>query len=116
MSVRVTPSQRSLYSFVVDHAHAAIRKVWIAYFDDRNDCELESLSMTFWRWEPASTHPDIDGARRNAHIDEVVFDTSISRNRLIIKVRNHPDVEPCYYRVVQLETVRQALDALYTAE
>ncbi|KAH7357323.1 hypothetical protein BKA66DRAFT_473378 [Pyrenochaeta sp. MPI-SDFR-AT-0127] len=116
VSVRVNLSDRSLYPTVADHAHCAILKVWIAYTNHAEDCELETFNMTFWRWEPTSPHPDEYGNSRNAHISKLTFESKKVGDRLVIKPRRHRQISEIYYRPVWEETTEGKLQATYVAE
>ncbi|KAF1842755.1 uncharacterized protein K460DRAFT_134131 [Cucurbitaria berberidis CBS 394.84] len=114
ISIRVHPCDQSLYSYIADHAHCAIRKVWTAYANDSRNCELETFNIKFWRWEPTSPHLNEDGFPRNAHITRLVFESRMCGDRLIIKPRNHHKVQPV--NQVWHGTEGEGLQATYVAE
>ncbi|CAO2656545.1 Nn.00g053480.m01.CDS01 [Neocucurbitaria sp. VM-36] len=116
ISVRVNPSDHSLYSYIASPAHCAIRKVWSAYANDPRDCELETFIITFWCWEPTSPHPDENGFPRHAHMTKVVFDSRMRGGRLMIRPRNHPKVRSSFYSLVSREIEGVGLQAVYASD
>ncbi|KAF2133042.1 hypothetical protein P153DRAFT_393974 [Dothidotthia symphoricarpi CBS 119687] len=86
----------SFHSHVVRHAHCAIRRLWSMYTNDKAghhlDHKLERVSMRFWRWEPPPPHPDENGVQHTTRVHEIIFDSKMIDEQLLIWVRNRKDL------------------------
>ena len=82
----------SFYSYIAEHAHCATIKLWSIYIKAEEDFDLEMVSMRFWRWEPPSPHPDEDGNNHTTRINEMIFDSKVRDNKLIVTVRDRKDI------------------------
>lgn len=64
-----------------------IRQPWNAFLDTPNS-ELEVFSVRFWRWETG----------RRTCLKELIYDSTLLRGRLTIRIRHHREIAAMVYK------------------
>lgn len=66
-------------------------------------CELETVDLECWRWEPSSPHPDENGQPRHVYINKVTFESFLLGEQLIVRPHGIHGASLEYHRNEYLE-------------
>ncbi|KAL6711789.1 hypothetical protein ACN47E_002832 [Coniothyrium glycines] len=99
ITIKVQPCvERSLESYISEHAHCVIRTLWATYANAYEKCALQMFRLTFWRWEPTTLrYTDLSSDRRS-HVSKIVFESIIlDDNRVAVKTCGTKQIKSSLY-------------------
>jgi hypothetical protein len=101
LSISVSPSsERSLTSFVTDHAHCFAQTLWARYTEHPQTNNLKVFNHHFWSWKPPPQHPDERSFTCGIMKNNIVFESIMKKTQLVIKARDDQKVITTFYNKV----------------
>jgi hypothetical protein len=116
ITIQVHPCDtKSLHSYIANHAHCAIRRLWATYTDQPIIAKLETFSLQFWRWENPSSHPDEDGVTRDVRLNKTVFNSVKQGSQLVVRSRDERKTITTTYNEILQNNGSSGLRVRYVA-